>query len=644
MSKSRLLHASAVLTLAASACSSSPDASESTGSARQAITATSCPASIFDTQVPDTAAYPDSSPLEVGVRVKTRGGAQITSVRFYKGPGNDGTHVAHIWSPTGELLSTATFTSETSSGWQTVTLPSPLSTTAGSALIASVYMPQGHFAFTAAGLASGAGPASGPVYAPTGTSEPNGVYMYGAGGGFPAYSYDSANYFVDVVANDTAAPTGASSLHVDTQDASSVTLAWSAGADGAGELTTNARSHKVYRDGALIATLNGTGVTYTDTGLSSGTYSYRVDVDDFCGNVTPGASLPVTIASAPPGGIETILGNATPAVLGVGDGNAVELGVKFRSSIAGNVNAVRVYRTGAGPAFPVSLWKRDGTLLGTSSGAAVTSAGWETVTFSAPIAIVANTTYIASYFAADGYFAYTPNGLASEIANGSHLKAVADCNMGAACDADDSSGGNGVYMYSATTLFPNQSYNASNYFADVVFEAPGAPPTASSIFTTQVPANATFGGGSPVEVGVKLTSSAAGFIDGIRFYRGTAAPADTVVSLWSADGSTRIATATGSGGTGSGWKQVTFATPVAITANTVYVASYWTSDGFFAFDGGGLATSVTNAPLTALASCPVADPSCTTGGNGVYAYGATSSFPASTYNSANYWVDVAYRP
>ena len=29
-------------------------------------------------------------------------------------------------------------------------------------------------------------------------------------------------------------------------------------------------------------------------------------------------------------------------------------------------------------------------------------------------------------------------------------------------------------------------------------------------------------------------------------------------------------------------------------------------------------------------------------GNGVYAYGSTSIFPNSTYNAANYWVDVVY--
>ena len=32
------------------------------------------------------------------------------------------------------------------------------------------------------------------------------------------------------------------------------------------------------------------------------------------------------------------------------------------------------------------------------------------------------------------------------------------------------------------------------------------------------------------------------------------------------------------------------------------------------------------------------------GGNGVFAYGASSSFPSSTYNGTNYWVDMVFLP
>ena len=46
----------------------------------------------------------------------------------------------------------------------------------------------------------------------------------------------------------------------------------------------------------------------------------------------------------------------------------------------------------------------------------------------------------------------------------------------------------------------------------------------------------------------------------------------------------------------------------------------------------GLASAVTNGPLTALA------------GGGVYAYGSSNTFPTNTYSNNNYWVDVVYSP
>ena len=45
---------------------------------------------------------------------------QVTGVRFYKGSGNTGTHIGNLWSSTGTLLASATFTGESASGWQQV--------------------------------------------------------------------------------------------------------------------------------------------------------------------------------------------------------------------------------------------------------------------------------------------------------------------------------------------------------------------------------------------------------------------------------------------------------------------------------------------------------------------------------------------
>jgi len=91
-----------------------------------------------------------------------------------------------------------------------------------------------------------------------------------------------------------------------------------------------------------------------------------------------------------------------------------------------------------------------------------------------------------------------------------------------------------------------------------------------------------------------------------------------------------LATGTFIGETASGWQQVTFATPVAITANTTYVASYHTTVGHYSADQNFFTTTgVNNAPLEALP-----------GNNGVYVYGPGGVFPSNSYNSTNYWVDV----
>jgi len=53
-------------------------------------------------------------------------------------------------------------------------------------------------------------------------------------------------------------------------------------------------------------------------------------------------------------------------------------------------------------------------------------------------------------------------------------------------------------------------------------------------------------------------------------------------------------------------------------------------------NGGAFATSgVDNAPLHALVNTGSTP-------DGPFAYGSTSQFPKNTYNSANYWVDVAF--
>src|SRR6185436_19191674 len=78
----------------------------------------------------------------------------ITGVRFYKGAGNVGTHVGHLWRADGTLLATVVFAAETGSGWQEASLSSPVPVVAGTTYVVSYYAPVGHYSTSGAYFAT----------------------------------------------------------------------------------------------------------------------------------------------------------------------------------------------------------------------------------------------------------------------------------------------------------------------------------------------------------------------------------------------------------------------------------------------------------------------------------------------------------
>src|SRR4029450_3349811 len=117
-----------------------------------------------------------------------------------------------------------------------------------------------------------------------------------------------------------------------------------------------------------------------------------------------------------------------------------------------------------------------------------------------------------------------------------------------------------------------------------------------------------------VELGGRFRSDNAGYIKGVRFYKGSSNVGPHTGKLWTAAG-TLLASATFSAETASGWQEGRFATPVAIAANTVYVASYYTASGFYSVTRPYFTSQVSRPPLTALADGGG-------GGNGGDRYGA----------------------
>ena len=155
-----------------------------------------------------------------------------------------------------------------------------------------------------------------------------------------------------------------------------------------------------------------------------------------------------------------------------------------------------------------------------------------------------------------------------------------------------------------------------------------APANQGLFSPTSVPDLVSFDDPNSVELGVQFTASADGSISGLQFYKGPENTGPHVASLWTADGML-LATATFTDETSSGWQQVSFATPVAITAGTTYVASYHTS-GNYSAGPGYFDDPLTEGPLSAPAAA------------GVYAYGPDTTFPDQTFNANNYWVDVVF--
>ncbi|WP_303310999.1 N,N-dimethylformamidase beta subunit family domain-containing protein [Hymenobacter sp. BT730] len=151
-----------------------------------------------NTATPATASVNDAAAVELGVKFQANVAGQITGIRFYKGSGNSGTHTGSLWSSTGTLLATATFTNETATGWQEVQFATPVSIQANTTYVASYFAPQGSYAHSGSFFTSAF--TNGPLTAlQSGTDGPNGVYKYGSSSSFPTETFSAGNYWVDVL-------------------------------------------------------------------------------------------------------------------------------------------------------------------------------------------------------------------------------------------------------------------------------------------------------------------------------------------------------------------------------------------------------------------------------------------------------------
>jgi hypothetical protein len=82
------------------------------------------------------------------------------------------------------------------------------------------------------------------------------------------------------------------------------------------------------------------------------------------------------------------------------------------------------------------------------------------VFFATPVAIASNTVYVASYHANNGHYSADVNYFLEKGVDNPPLHAL----------ANGVSGPNGAYAYGTSSAFPDQSWNAANYWVDVMFK------------------------------------------------------------------------------------------------------------------------------------------------------------------------------
>ncbi|HYM92153.1 MAG TPA: DUF4082 domain-containing protein, partial [bacterium] len=223
-----------------------------------------------------------------------------------------------------------------------------------------------------------------------------------------------------------------------------------------------------------------------------------------------GGLLPANAAAA-----DTIFGASTPATTDSGDGHSVEIGVKFHSEVAGSVTGIRFYKATTNTGTHIgSLWTASGSLLASATFTSETASGWQQVNFSTPVAITANTTYIAAYLAPKGHYSDTSSGFASAGVNNPPLSALAN-----------STSANGVYVYSSTSTFPTNTFKATNYWVDVNFEpiTASSPGQVTSVSATAAPGSASVTWTAPANGGSPITSYTI-----TPFVGSTAQPATTI--------------------------------------------------------------------------------------------------------------------
>ncbi|WP_189606172.1 DUF4082 domain-containing protein, partial [Salinimicrobium marinum] len=446
---------------------------------------------------------------------------------------------------------------ETASGWQEVSFASPVPVTANTTYVISYHSSNGFY--SASNFSFSNRFENSPLTGlQSGTDGSNGLYKYSGAPTFPEQSYQSSNYWVDVVFNtvpfsgnqkpqislvspsENTTFTMPSTIHLQAaasdSDGTLTKVEFFAGTEKLGEVLSSPFQFNwtVQKGGAYILTARATD----NEGSVATSSEVNILVSDPY-NQPPSVHLtsPENQTSIPAGGDITLSAEA--------------------SDVNGSVYKVEFFR--------------DNQKLGEDLGSPFTY-DWDNVPA--------------------GTYSITARATDDEGATTLSASAVLQVeSLGSECPC--------------TVFKPNDS-----------------------------PSNPLWNDGSSLQLGMKFQALEDGVVLGARFFKQSGTTGTHTAQLYSRSGNL-MAESIFENETSSGWQEVYFTSPVPITANTTYVISYHSSNGYYSSDNPYFTTPVMNGSLVGLQSG-------SDGPNGVYRYSSTPTFPNLNFQTSNYWVDVIF--
>lgn len=279
-----------------------------------------------------------------------------------------------------------------------------------------------------------------------------------------------------------------------------------------------------------------------------------------------------------------------------------EVGTTVKFRVPGRIMGVRFYKDISNTGTHIGrVWSLAGGLIASGTFTGETASGWQTMLFTAPPTVLADTQYVVTYnwntgthwTGVSGYF--TAGGV---------------CN-GPVCAIQGR-------FRTPQALFPTTTSNDA-YFADPIFEPSGATGINYNAQIQHVAGYTTRTDNNNFELGWEFNTSIVGSLTAIRMFKLAGAAATHQVSLWDKTTGVLLATRFAPVEQASGWVTVDLDVPIILEPGKTYIVS-WHRTGVEPFISRSQTYPIVSGPLTVtgayhINSAAIAMPNVSSGNN-----------------------------